>query len=119
MERLRLIAKLGAELHSGSHFRKEILYMKILIADDDAAIRYTLQEICSYAGWSTKLCTNGHEALDTFSKESANLIVLDYHMPTMDGLQTVQEIRKLDSDVPILILTVDERQEIANRFLEE
>ncbi|UFJ38871.1 response regulator [Brevibacillus humidisoli] len=93
--------------------------MKILIIDDDAAIRYMLSEICSYAGWKAFTCANGKEGVGRFVQDSADVVLVDYHMPEMDGLQTVREIRKLDRQVPILVLTVDERQEIADRFLDE
>ncbi|UOF91298.1 response regulator [Fodinisporobacter ferrooxydans] len=92
--------------------------LKILIADDDRTIRYTLREICSFAGWDACTCSNGREALEYFKQEPMDVVLVDYHMPEMDGLATVRELRKLDTNVPILVLTVDERQEIADRFLD-
>src|SRR5690625_3601197 len=49
---------------------------------------------------------------------SPDLVLLDYHMPDWDGMHTTEEIRKINKNVPIIILTVDERQEIADSFLE-
>src|SRR5690625_7306692 len=49
---------------------------------------------------------------------SPDLVLLDYHMPDWDGMHTTEEIRKISKSVPIIILTVDERQEIADSFLE-
>lgn len=92
--------------------------MRILIIDDDTSIRYMLNEICSFAGWEAIECGNGREGVDAFLKYTADVILVDYHMPEMDGLKTVQEIRKISHQVPILVLTVDERQEIADRFLD-
>lgn len=93
--------------------------MRILIIDDDASIRYMLQEICTYAGWQALTCSNGREGVALFKHAGADVVLVDYHMPEMDGLAAVQEIRQLDKQVPILVLTVDERQEIADRFLDE
>ncbi|MBN6186187.1 response regulator [Aneurinibacillus sp. BA2021] len=92
--------------------------MKILIMDDDAAVRFMLNEICESAGWDVLVGSNGREGLERFRTESVDVVLVDYHMPEMDGLRTVQEIRKLNTHVPILVLTVDERQEIADRFLD-
>jgi len=44
-------------------------------------------------------------------------VVVDYHMPMLDGMETIEQIRKTDRKVPIIVLTVDERQEIADEFL--
>ncbi|MFC4767771.1 response regulator [Effusibacillus consociatus] len=93
--------------------------MRILIVDDDASIRYMLTEICSFVGWGTVAVSNGRECLEAFDSMGADVVLVDYHMPEMDGLLTVRELRKRNDEVPILVLTVDERQEIADRFLDE
>ncbi|WP_028401301.1 response regulator [Ectobacillus panaciterrae] len=93
--------------------------MKILAIDDDASIRYMLSEICDFAGWTAVVCSNGKEGVAEFLKNGSDVVLVDYHMPEMDGLMTVQEIRRFNKEVPILVLTVDERQEVADRFLDE
>jgi len=90
----------------------------VLIIDDEADIRYTLQEICLEAGWRSSEAANGTEGLALFEKEHPDLVLCDYHMPEKDGLITVKELRKRSKLVPIVVLTVDERQEIADAFLE-
>ncbi|WCK53480.1 response regulator [Aneurinibacillus sp. Ricciae_BoGa-3] len=92
--------------------------MRILVIDDDATVRFMLGEICEAAGWAVEMGSNGKEGLDVFNIHKFDVVLVDYHMPEMDGLVTVQEIRKLDVEIPILVLTVDERQEIADRFLD-
>ena len=93
--------------------------MKILIMDDDQSLRYMLKEIFTFMGWNTVAYPNGREGLKEFLNHGADIILVDYHMPDIDGIETVRMIRKHDQQVPILVLTVDERQEIANRFLDE
>jgi len=93
--------------------------MRILVIDDDKSVRYMLKEICDFAGWTAIACKNGREGIEAFSRNEIDIVLVDFHMPDMDGIMTVCEIRKLDKNVPILVLTVDERQETANRFLDK
>jgi two-component system response regulator DctR len=93
--------------------------MKILVIDDDKSVRYMLKEICDFAGWKVVVCANGREGIKIFSNDQIDLVLVDFHMPEMDGLTTVGKIRDLNKEVPILVLTVDESQETANRFLSQ
>ncbi len=89
---------------------------KLLIVDDDEMIRYTLQEICEYAEFESIAAENGRQALQRFRQETFDMVLVDYYMPEMDGLETVQAIRRLNETIPIIVLTVDERQETVSRF---
>lgn len=91
---------------------------RLLIVDDDEMIRFTLQEICEFAGFESTAVDNGRRALESFRQNQYDAILVDYHMPDMDGIETVKAIRLYDSEVPILVLTVDERQETMNRFVQ-
>lgn len=90
----------------------------ILIVDDNEDIRFTLKEICDYAEWGVVEATTEEEAVRLFTKLEPSLVLLDYHMPNWDGLKTTKELRKYNKRIPIIILTVDERQEIADTFLQ-
>ena len=92
--------------------------MRIIIMDDEQSLRYTLSEIFTFAGWDPIAYPNGREGIKGFLNHGADIILVDYHMPEIDGLETVRLIRKQDQQIPILVLTVDERQEIADRFLD-
>ncbi|MDY0404756.1 response regulator [Virgibacillus sp. 179-BFC.A HS] len=90
----------------------------VLIADDSEDIRFTLREICTFAHWHVSEAATGKEAVHVFQTVSPDIVLIDYHMPHWDGIRTTKEIRKLNQTVPIIILTVDERQEIADSFLD-
>lgn len=91
---------------------------KILIIDDEADIVYTIKEICLYSGYDVITASTGIEGVKRCIDESPNLVIVDYHMPGWDGLTTVKKIKELDEAVAILVLTVDERQEISDKFIE-
>ncbi|GAA0356079.1 response regulator [Bacillus horti] len=90
---------------------------KILIIDDDKDTRYTFQEICSFAEWNPILASDGRQGVQLYLSENPDLILIDYHMPEMNGLQTLKTIRQMDQTVPVMVLTVDERQSLADQFL--
>lgn len=90
----------------------------VLIVDDNEDIRFTLQEICKFAKWHVHEASTGRAAVDLFHKLTPDIVLVDYHMPDWDGVKTTKELRKLNASVPIIILTVDERQEIADMFLD-
>lgn len=92
--------------------------MKIIIMDDDQSLRYTLSEIFTFAGWDPIAYPNGREGIKGFLNHGADIILVDYHMPEIDGIETVRLIREQNQQIPILVLTVDERQVIADRFLD-
>ncbi|MED4784679.1 response regulator [Brevibacillus choshinensis] len=92
--------------------------VRVLIVDDDELIRFTLQEVCEFAGFESEAFENGALALQRFHQGRFEVVLVDYFMPVMDGVETVGALRKLDDQVPIVVLTVDERQETVNRFRE-
>jgi len=91
---------------------------KIVIIDDEPDILYTIKEICIHGGWEAATASNGKQGYELCKLHKPNLAIVDYHMPDWDGLTTVKKIRQLDNAVSILVLTVDERQEIAEKFIE-
>ncbi|WP_026570911.1 MULTISPECIES: response regulator [Sediminibacillus] len=90
----------------------------ILIIDDNEDIRFTIKEICSFADWEACEASTGKAGVELFRKVSPSVVLIDYHMPDWDGLKTTKTIRGMNASVPIIILTVDERHEIAEQFLQ-
>lgn len=90
---------------------------KIVIIDDEPDILYTIKEICILGGWQPIPADNGKRGYKLCAVNKPDLVIIDYHMPEWDGITTVRRIRELDKAVSILVLTVDERQEIAEKFM--
>lgn len=78
---------------------------KILVVDDDLALSDVLAFAIRRAGFEVANAHDGLNALEKFSKERPDLIVLDWGLPRMDGLEVCTRIRN-ESDVPIIMLTV-------------
>lgn len=92
--------------------------IKIVIIDDEEDILYTIKEICSFGGYDALTATSGRKGYELCKHHKPQLVIVDYHMPDWDGLNTVKKIRALDPALSILVLTVDERQEISDKFIE-
>ena len=91
---------------------------KILIIDDDADIRFTVREICKLRKWRTLEAACYEEAAPLLERERPDLILMDYHMPGLGGVRAIQEIRRTNYSIPIIVLTIEEREAIVNRFFE-
>ncbi|HSQ16594.1 MAG TPA: response regulator transcription factor [Anaerolineales bacterium] len=78
---------------------------KILVVDDDLALSDILAFAMRRGGYEVVRAYNGLNALEQFAKEHPDLIVLDWRLPHLDGLDVCTRIR-MTSDVPIIMLTV-------------
>jgi len=79
--------------------------VKILLAEDDTNLGFVISDHLKSEGYHVTLCTDGSEALKRFNEETFHLCVFDVMMPRKDGFTLAREIRKVNSEVPILFLT--------------
>lgn len=82
---------------------------KILIADDDVEMLDTLTELLEHEGYKVIRAENGLEAVEAAKKELPALIMLDIHMPQMDGLKACKAIKadQVTKAIPVIMLTVE------------
>ena len=82
---------------------------KILIADDDSGMRESLASLLEVSGYKVIRADNGAEAVEMAAKELPSLIMLDIHMPKVDGLQACKAIKsnQLTRHIPVVMLTVE------------
>jgi len=85
------------------------LHNKILIADDDTEMLETLSSMLEREGYTVIKAENGLEAVELARKELPALVMLDIHMPKMDGLKACKEIKsdQVTRSVPVVMLTVE------------
>ncbi len=82
---------------------------KILIVDDSESIREVVSFTLESEGYSILSAVDGKDALKHLDGQTIDLVITDLHMPNMNGIELITEIRKIDSykRIPILFLTTE------------
>jgi len=80
---------------------------RILIVDDEEAVRTLLIEILKLCDYEIGVAENGAEAISHIDRKSYDLIITDYMMPKMDGLELTRRIKARYPSTPVLIITGD------------
>jgi DNA-binding response OmpR family regulator len=80
-------------------------HFKILYAEDDETLAFLTKDNLEQNNYDVTHCSNGKKSLEVFKEEEFDICILDIMMPKMDGFELAEEIRKIDSDVPIIFLS--------------
>ena len=78
---------------------------RILVIDDEAAIRESMRMILEYEGYECVLAASGPEGLSAVERETPDLVFLDIRMPGMDGLEVLDRIRAFADSLPVVIVS--------------
>jgi two-component system, OmpR family, response regulator MprA len=79
--------------------------MRILVVDDDRAVRESLRRSLEFNGYQVELAGDGAQALESIIANRPDAMVLDVMMPRLDGLEVARRLRSTGDDLPILVLT--------------
>ncbi|HEX3693714.1 MAG TPA: response regulator transcription factor [Solirubrobacteraceae bacterium] len=79
--------------------------MRILVVEDDRAVREALRRALTLAGYEVQLAENGESAIELVVQSVPDAVVLDVGLPGIDGLEVCRRLRTLGNDVAILMLT--------------
>lgn len=79
--------------------------MRILVVDDDEAVRDSLARTLRFEGYQVQTASDGQQALDAAVADQPDAMILDVSMPTLDGLQATRQLRAEGALLPILMLT--------------
>lgn len=79
--------------------------IKILLAEDDTSLGFVIADQLRNQGYQVTLCSNGAEAYQKFNEDKFTICVFDVMMPKKDGFSLAEDIRKLDTEIPIIFLT--------------
>ncbi|MET9228083.1 response regulator transcription factor [Lentzea sp. NPDC003310] len=79
--------------------------MRILVVDDDRAVRESLRRSLQFNGYQVETAGDGMQALESVTAARPDAMVLDVMMPRLDGLEVCRRLRSTGDDLPILVLT--------------
>lgn len=91
---------------------------KILVIDDDKEILFAISAICEYQNWIPITASNVIEGIEKYKSKKPDIVLMDYHLPVISGIEGVKRLRKMDKTIPIIVLTIEEDQKVADRFME-
>ncbi len=77
----------------------------VLVVDDEASIRRNINDLLSPLGYRVVLAEDGTSAIACFSVDSPGLVILDINMPDMNGLDVLEEIKRINKDIPVIVFT--------------
>jgi len=78
---------------------------RVLVVDDDRAVRESLRRSLEFNGYAVSLASDGAEALASIAGQIPDALVIDVMMPRLDGIETTRALRSAGNDLPILVLT--------------
>jgi two-component system response regulator MprA len=79
--------------------------VKVLVVDDDAAVRDSLARTLRFQGYQVATACDGQQALDAVHLDEPDVLILDVSMPTLDGLEACRQLRAEGALLPVLMLT--------------
>ena len=90
----------------------------MLVVDDEESVRATTARMLERIGFDSLLATNGNEALDIFHQHDAKIVgvLLDLTMPQLDGTATFTQLRRLNPEIPVLLMSGFNEQDAVHRF---
>ena len=88
---------------------EHVIPKRILMADDNKAIRDIVSEFLEFIGYEVALAINGIEALAVFRESPFDLVLTDLEMPAMDGLSLAGHIKERSPKTPVILLTGTDR----------
>ena len=80
---------------------------KVLVIDDEKLVRWSLQQKLTHEGYEVETSPSGEEGLTLIREDGFDLVLLDLRLPAMDGVQVLQEIKKLEKEIAVVVLTAD------------
>ncbi len=91
----------------------------ILIVDDDMGMCETLSDIMEDRGYRTVVALDGYEAVERVREAAFDVILMDIKMPGMDGVQTFREIKNVDPETAVVMMTAYAIEDLIREALRE
>ena len=91
---------------------------RVLVVDDDPNVQEILREFLSAKGYEIITAGDGAEGLRRVKEERPHLILLDIQMPKMDGLEVLHQLRQIDKEVSVIMITGVNEEAIGRQAIE-
>jgi len=78
---------------------------KILVVDDEVMVRVMLRKILIKEGYKVLSARDGERAIKKIENEEFDLVLLDLKMPGIDGMETLEKIRKINKNIPVILIS--------------
>lgn len=92
---------------------------KILIVDDNETFRKMLHELLKHHQYQPTSVSSGEEALEFLKENKTDIVITDVKMPVMDGLELLGEIKKIDAQLPVVLVTAYLEDETINDHIKD
>src|ERR1700681_1266516 len=86
---------------------------RVLVIDDDASLRFTLEAVLSDAGFVVETCDGGASGLAAFDAGGADIVLTHLPLPDVDGMHVLERMRASDPSVPVMMLTAHGSERVA------
>lgn len=77
----------------------------LLITDDDRDVREALRQVFQRRGFQTLLAEDGQEALEVVTRSQVHVVLMDLHMPRLDGLEAISRIHQIYAQLPCILIS--------------
>jgi len=91
---------------------------KILVVDDEPEVRQLMEHFLTERGYDVRIVENGRLALAALDTFMADVVLLDMHMPEMDGLETLKRLAVRSPSLPVIMVTVNDDVETTTHLLQ-
>jgi len=90
---------------------------RILVVDDESAVCEMLKKFLTKKNYEVYTALNGEDALSVVKEERPHIVLLDIKMPKMDGIECLRQIREIDKEVGVIMITAVKDEEIGREAL--
>ena len=91
---------------------------KILVVDDEPEVRQLMEQFLTDKGFNVRVAENGRQGLAALESFTPDLVLLDMHMPELDGIETLKQLAGRSPAPPVIMVTVNDDVETTSRLLQ-
>ncbi|MDH5655582.1 MAG: response regulator [Spirochaetia bacterium] len=95
-----------------------MMAVKVLAIDDSETMLNMVKQTLEMGGYEVVTAKDGKEGVDRYSDSNPDIIITDINMPVMDGITFINEVRKLNGEIPIITLTTESEDKMKQKGFE-